>query len=785
MATSDAAQKLRFRTFAVANILRGLSSSYVHGSHLDLTKLLVPLHEAGCPVTEPLLEELVQEHPFSIIHGLPFASTAVLNSVLQLLGGRTFRRALDPFAAGGILLASLVESKLVDRGVGVMTNKTDWLLANVIAGDFPIEWINEGTKHWLDANNEKFDLVLSIPPFGMERQRRQYSAAQGSVEVQDEAGRLMMLDSLLHLSQDGVGVFITPSFDARSKPLGVYHQLPRCGLRADAIFALPEGPFQPMSSIPGVVAIIARGPAREVFVGRLSGDDERDSVLLANYRQRRNGPEVGLGRIVGVDDFKGIALLEAEERVKVQARRFGYSPIPLTSVTSAIYLSKSSEPFFEEKDNVVYLPLIGKSAAVVSQAEMTLKPHNYVQLVVKSESADPAYLAQFFSSSLGQTIRESLAAGFIPKITKASLTSAEVYLPPVTVQTKAVETQRRIRDIKSELHELELRVWSQPRKLDDIVRKVERFAREESFKDWLDSLPFPLASILWTYHTAGDDQKHRYEHLAHFFEALAEFMATLLLSAVSRDEELFAAEKLRIRKTLAGQHLTITKGTFGTWKCIYEQLAKTLRAMLAKPDSRERCQRLLVCRDDQVLDMVTSSELVTAIQRCNGYRNSWIGHTGVVGEREATERHRILLTELAGVRQAFGTAWDGFSLIMPKQSIFAAGIHKYTAQRVVGRCAPFEHCEVDLALPMEHGYLHLWGRDEREALKLLPLIRVMPSPSTAENACYFYSRQQRDGVRFVSYHFEQEADVVNHFPDTLAALEPLIATGTEGAEGEE
>ena len=59
---------------------------------------------------------------------------------------------------------------------------------------------------------------------------------------------------------------------------------------------------------------------------------------------------------------------------------------------------------------------------------------------------------------------------------------------------------------------------------------------------------------------------------------------------------------------------------------------------------------------------------------------------------------------------------------------------------------------------MEHGVLYLKAQDERIALALLPLIKVMPSPRSAENACYFYNRQERDGVHFVSYHFEKEAE---------------------------
>jgi len=35
----------------------------------------------------------------------------------------------------------------------------------------------------------------------------------------------------------------------------------------------------------------------------------------------------------------------------------------------------------------------------------------------------------------------------------------------------------------------------------------------------------------------------------------------------------------------------------------------------------------------------------------------------------------------------------------------------------------------------------------------------MESPKTAQNACYFYNRIDEKGIRWISYHFETDADV--------------------------
>mgnify|MGYP000933582170 FL=1 len=57
---------------------------------------------------------------------------------------------------------------------------------------------------------------------------------------------------------------------------------------------------------------------------------------------------------------------------------------------------------------------------------------------------------------------------------------------------------------------------------------------EEDIGNWIETLPFPLASILYAYDAEGEDEK-KIRYLLHFFEALSEFNVTILLSAISQD----------------------------------------------------------------------------------------------------------------------------------------------------------------------------------------------------------------------------------------------------------
>ena len=62
---------------------------------------------------------------------------------------------------------------------------------------------------------------------------------------------------------------------------------------------------------------------------------------------------------------------------------------------------------------------------------------------------------------------------------------------------------------------------------------------------------------------------------------------------------------------------------------------------------------------------------------------------------------------------------------------------------------------------------------------MLPFVKVLASPDTAINACYFFNRREADGFKFVSYHFEDKDSVTDAFPDMEEALAVLVG----GAKG--
>jgi hypothetical protein len=272
-------------------------------------------------------------------------------------------------------------------------------------------------------------------------------------------------------------------------------------------------------------------------------------------------------------------------------------------------------------------------------------------------------------------------------------------------------------------------------------------------------------------HTESGKYKERYERQILFFEALAEYMAVLYLSAFSSNPGVWGDVRPKLQETLAKSSLSLEMATFGTWRVVLEVLGAEARRLLNH--NCDMCYELFRTRNRVVVDRITSKKLVGILQDANAIRNKWTGHGGAVSETAAREVFEKLNQHISTVREIFGTIWESYEVLFPSVCRMKDGFFCYSARRIMGSRTPFQSIDVQLSEGMEDGQLHLWSPAESRTLKLLPLIKVMPSPKTEENACYFYNRREKKGIRFLSYYFESDSDVVQEFGDTAEALNRL------------
>ncbi len=736
---------------------------------LDLVALIQEGKAAGIDIGISELRFLAQKMPKT--HMQPIAPDWLTDFIVEYLKGRIINSMLDP-CAESMLLIPLGQKIQTSTALGYIRSSEPFEIATLLDSG-RIKW-KLGTLNDMSSQlKNDIDLVVSCPPFGSHPVSASLAVGNATVIIKDIQEYMWLLESSIHLKPHGTAIFIVPNgFFFRHQPYSVYANLEKFGLVIDAALSVPAGTFAPYTSIPTTLIFLRRAEQSSFFVGELSVDRKHNAVLLKNLKARKAGPELSLGAFVDRNQFRSYQTLVTQDKIQGLTRSLGIKPIELIEIVSEVNFTRAIEyPGFPERPNAIYLPLIVRGDVVTTLSQATFKrPSSYAQLVLNPNKAVDLYVAGFFNTDLGRLIREQMMLGIsMPKVQSNLIAQAHIYLPDLETQLRTIEANSKITDLVSELRDLQVRTWSQPLHLKEVLRKIDTVNQVESFSNWLDTLPFPLASILWVYRAAEIDYKRAFEHLLHFFEALAQFLATILLSGFATDEGLFQAKLKQLQNILPED--AFERSTFGVWVRIVEYLAKDGRTMLnSNEESQNRYKAMFRTLDREILDVLFSRKIIPILQKTNELRNEWTGHGGVVNQRDAQGRHTILANYLSELRSVFGTGWKNYELIRAGANRYFEGIYHYDVERLVGCREPFEERKIKVDVPMDYGQLYFLSTGEKKPLRLLPLIRVIASPKTDQDACYFYNRVQRDGIRFVSYHFNAESEVVASFKDTHNTL---------------
>lgn len=297
---------------------------------------------------------------------------------------------------------------------------------------------------------------------------------------------------------------------------------------------------------------------------------------------------------------------------------------------------------------------------------------------------------------------------------------------------------------------------------------------DEGLVPWADTLPFPLASILWHYE-GEPDSASKIEYLLKFFEALAQFTATVLISACVTDEQLLVEHRSEWFSYDERNPSGLRLPTFGTWVHLSKVLAQTLRTLLESHDGADRCCELFAASDAELVDALVSAELGGIFRHALNRRNTWSGHGGIAGERVQHERIRDLQELLGRTQAVLGWSFEPWTLLKPGAMTLSHGTFDLTATILKGPNVAFRRKQIQVSEPLDTSRLYLLDNGSTRALGLVPFIRVLASASGQE-ACYFYNRVEGNAIRWISYHFHAEPELV--LPDDelvglLAKLAPL------------
>lgn len=682
----------------------------------------------------------------------------------KLLYSRKASRVLEPTGRLGLLGTWLSLNEYVQQMDVVSINAdADELISPL---DLPSLRLHIGNiANEKEKLSSEYDAIVSILSIGGRLHNWTSCTTDGvEIELKDETSFLIIAEVADLLAEDGMLAFVMPPrFALSKKNHSVRRNLGRLGLHLSALLKFLPGTFSE-TNLALDLAIIEKVDRGGLFVAEVPEDFKGQDELISRLWKRKEGSTPSQGWLVPDDQFRGLQALEAAERAKKLAIGKGLEDTPFKRAVIEINLPKHHRTDFkrfEEHPNAVYLPEMATTESRKRQEDLPDKLKSYMQLIVDPSVVLPEYLAEMLNTPLGHAIRKTAMTGatVIPRINKSILAESTLYLPPLIEQQRSIEALSSIQRLRSELAEFESQVWEKPRQVSKVIEALSKVNHEERFEEWLESLPFPLASILRSYHAVDQNDKEKYERLLNFFEAFAEFCAIIHLSAFKKSQVHWETQKRKLATVMNEQGFTLEKPTFGLWVAVAGLFAGELRAMLnGKPEYQAIANELYVTADSRPLEILSSKKIVSLIQQANTYRNRWKGHGGGVPPEEAIKRHNILTQDLARFREIVGTVFLQYQLIEPREAKILDGpVFQCRVRRVMGSNPQLEHQTVELTTPAVSGALYLHNPGHDKALKIIPLIQVSDAPQPAS---YFYNRFEKTEVHLVSYHFTDQSEIV-------------------------
>jgi hypothetical protein len=412
--------------------------------------------------------------------------------------------------------------------------------------------------------------------------------------------------------------------------------------------------------------------------------------------------------------------------------------------------------------------------------------------VIDPNRSDARFAARFLNSEFGKKMRDLNKSGtVIPKLNKRTLKVIDIFVPDLQTQKKMLEIEtliaseeNTILSLQNEIAELRRDLWNSPRSSASVVQRLDTLSGQLSgnieqhalvnLKQWIETLPFPLSSILRSWQaTASHEFKTKYEHLLHFFEATAEFLSIILLSAFTVNEELFKFHREKLMESMQKQNLSFQRATFGTWKLVVEYFGKQTRKLLSDDKGQALCADIFSDSSLVMPRTISRKEMASVLSTTNKMRNDWSGHGGVVGQEEAERRNQNLLAELQKLRGIFADTWVNTQLIHAINCRPRSGVFENEIAVLMGSNNEFLKETRSMATWLDVERLYLSKKNSGGALLLLPLVQVGPSPPSAKNACYFFNRLEEDGARFVSFHFVDKPERNEQFEEVTDVIKSL------------
>ena len=518
--------------------------------------------------------------------------------------------------------------------------------------------------------------------------------------------------------------------------------------------------------------IITNLPVEKTLVARFHKDFDFES-FQSSYLQKQDCERKTAGLWVVPSDFFGIEPILAENEIREitpldRRQRYDFEEIvqnwKFFKLNEGLdNLLPESNSIFLETDSYIEGDFC-KTFKEVSKRPKDQNLSGKVQIHFDPKKANSDYVKIILNGVLKSKYMRLLS--YNGKINHQNLVNLfHLYLPDIDEQQAIADHYDRLYEEINE-KKVTLNEVSMPSFTAD---KIDSYSQ----LDWINDIPYPLASILQTFRTIPDTEPDRQlTQLLYFFEAFSQFLATVNLSAWTNSpnwERIWGEFSKKQEKQNRPIEKSLAKPDFGFWN----RLNNKFRKENNKDDADLSIYSGL---DSEFLSMVKSREITEILEDCAKIRNNTKGH-GVIRNQVAVENLGLLLKKLNRLRGPIHRAFATVVMIRPGLGQMKSKYH-CRVELLTGISTPFQTKELQFTSPPSSDYDFLTTPGSEDCLRLAPLLKRGPHMESFEYSYYYYSRKSDQEVSFNNYHStivgtkEYPADGETELLGFLSKLEP-------------
>jgi hypothetical protein len=644
--------------------------------------------------------------------------------------------------------------------------------------DKDVNWLeNNNLLSWLSQTKQTFDLILAFPEFLRNGRKptnlsnitssdytKYIETITASLELMSTSGKSIVLlphpDIVLQISRhlDNGTIQIEALFSVEILDSNVLGQIRKFDPETNDISQWVS--FDNILRSKPILAVLSHSKQSRFYLAQIGKNFDQNIITLKTITSSQKAKESKIPQ-VKLDEFLQNYFLIAYPEIANYYSNKSLKPHKFIDIAKFKFGN-----FSKNNKNILLIPFlieIGDNilGEVLLPVDNTFYRDGWL-VKVNETIADPTYLMLFLNSPIGYYLRYLVAVDFeddtldakdisnVAQLHAMSLRSLIVFLPDIDIQRRIAESYRKLVTLKNELTEVSSQLWNAYDTTSPVFQEIETLIRnndDEIDNNWIASLPTPLASVFWRAMREEKQTQIRHERMLFAFEALAQFTATILMSAFSGHLK---------------PDIKLSKPTFGTWVMVCQNLMKAIKQEAGSS------QKLLACNFDAFDTIFNQSRFLPLIQKTNLIRNNKSHGSSKVPEDELHDLEKCY-QQWRGLVQR---AWRGYMLISPTETSRKQGgvIHQQISI-MMGTAYPFRIETIELSEQLESDQLYMYSPNNRNVLKLIPTILVVDADNRANS--FFYNKLNNGELEFKSYEDESSRNI-NTESNKLLRLRNLV-----------